>query len=235
MNLAVMAILALGVFALVVWIGRSGARTPMDFLKRKGRKVAGFALVVAALALLARGRWEIALPIAGIGWFMVTGSAMPNLHPLAWLPERLMGKPQPKSLQRDGERITVTMGRYAGRRLDDLGKSDFPALARELSRLDPAALPLLEEELDRRFPGWREDMQANPHLWGLGGRAGGGSGAMTEDEAYQILGLAPGAGAEAIRDAHRALIKKLHPDAGGSTYLAARVNEAKALLMKRHS
>ena len=57
---------------------------------------------------------------------------------------------------------------------------------------------------------------------------------MSQEEAYQILGLQPGAKSEEIIRAHRTLMKRIHPDQGGTNYLAARVNEAKDTLLRQH-
>ncbi len=125
---------------------------------------------------------------------------------------------------------SVLSGPWGGRALETLTRPDCLDLYGVALRDDPDGARLLETYLDRRFAGWREAAQAN----GEAGGGRGGSGAMTEEEAYQVLGLAQGAGAEEIARAHRALMKKLHPDHGGSTSLAARVNQAKDVLLRRH-
>jgi hypothetical protein len=123
----------------------------------------------------------------------------------------------------------ILAGRYAGTALDALDAATLIAL---LGEIDSDSRQLLLAYLDRREPRWRENAQGNTAAGS--GRRATSSGKMTEEEAYQILGLQSGASAEEVTRAHRTLIKKLHPDQGGSTYLAARVNEAKDVLLRRH-
>jgi len=124
---------------------------------------------------------------------------------------------------------SIIAGTHAGRSLDEF---DLPQLAAIMSTFDAESAALLEIYLDRRFAGWRQNTQGA----GAGRQRGQpSSGKMTTEEAYQILGLQPGAGRDEIGRAHRSLMKKLHPDQGGSTYLAARVNEAKETLLRTHN
>jgi curved DNA-binding protein CbpA len=55
---------------------------------------------------------------------------------------------------------------------------------------------------------------------------------MSRSEALKVLGLEEGATEEHIRAAHRRLILQTHPDKGGTSYLAAKINEAKDVLLK---
>jgi hypothetical protein len=127
----------------------------------------------------------------------------------------------------------VKTGRFAGRDLGSLERADLLDLLADAQRVDTQSSSLLEAYLDRRFPDWREAEEPG-HGTGGGGHQGGGStanDAMDEDEALQILGLEPGADPEAIRQAHRRLMAKLHPDSGGSTFLAVQINRAKDILL----
>jgi hypothetical protein len=124
----------------------------------------------------------------------------------------------------------VLGGAYAGRTLDSLDVPDLQKLSREIA-VDAESLALLEAYLDRRIPGWREDVEGDGAA-GAGGTAD--TRAMTDEEAYEVLGLTPGASEMEIRRAHRLLMKGVHPDQGGSTFLASKINEAKDRLLRRH-
>ncbi len=124
----------------------------------------------------------------------------------------------------------VLAGRHEGKVLGSMGLAELKQLYRELPG-DPESRQLLETYLDGRFPVWREDTQADS---GEGLGVPPGSGAMTKEEAYKILGLEAGAAATDVRKAHRRLMQRLHPDLGGTSFLAARINEAKDVLLSNH-
>lgn len=125
----------------------------------------------------------------------------------------------------------VLQGRFAGRRLADMTLDELVQLLGEVSA-DEQSAQVLMSYLDRYHgDAWREMAAAAGAGGGNGGRAAPRNGGMTREEAYEVLGLAPGASDDEIKEAHRELMTKLHPDHGGSTYLATKINQAKDLLL----
>ncbi|NVK33205.1 MAG: DnaJ domain-containing protein [Rhodobacteraceae bacterium] len=137
-------------------------------------------------------------------------------------------------LERDPEsekiKGTVQDGSFKGRDLDDLSDVDLKQLWKETGS-DLQSRILVETYLDSRLARWREDFQTDRTQRH---RRTAGSSSMTYQEAYEILGLSTDASDAEIRAAHRRLIMGVHPDRGGSSFLAAKLNEAKDLLLRGH-
>ena len=186
------------------------------FIGLRGNLEVGIALGVFGLGLLG---W---MPFGPAGFFKRTQKTPGQVS-------RVRAAFVEMELDHDTGAMTgrILAGRHEGVALDAL---DVATLTGLMGEIDAESRSLLAAYLDRREPSWRE------HAQGDAGSAGGAvsTGKMTQEEAYQILGVQPGASADEIGRAHRSLMKKLHPDQGGSTYLAARVNEAKDVLLRRH-
>jgi DnaJ domain len=228
-------LLGLASLAILLWAAQK-------YLKADPRKLAavlkisgGITLLAVAALLGVRGQIAIAAPLAAAG-----------LALLGWLPfgpagfgartQKSQGQvSRVRSAYLDMEldhdsgamRGTIVTGPRQGTALEAL---DVATLAGMLSEIDEESRALLAAYLDRRDTGWREHAQADA----AAGRGSPTRGPMTHQEAYEILGLKPGASSEDIVNAHRTLMKRLHPDLGGTNYLAARVNEAKDTLLGQH-
>ncbi len=233
--------LVIGLILLFLLLGAIKQFARMDAaraakLVRHGGGVLG--LMGAALLLL-RGRVGVAATLAGMaasfaGWRTTGGQWNPFGAAGAGAGARSGRVSTARSamlemrLDHDSGGLsgTVLAGAYAGKAVEGLSRPELLSLRQELLRDDPDGAALLEAYLDRRFAGWGETDKSQ-------GQRRGGDGAMTPAEAYRVLGLPEGAGAADIIRAHRALMKKFHPDHGGSTASAARINQAKDVLMQR--
>jgi hypothetical protein len=196
--------------------------------------LAGPALLAAGgLALLLAGRVGLAgAAFSGAAAWYMSGSRRRKATPSAGKRSTVRTAALEMELDHDSGALEgmVLAGRFEGRQLGGLEEGDLVALRGELAG-DADSLQLLEAYLDGRFPGWRDGVDADV---GAGERVAPSAGAMTEQEAYQILGLEAGATAADIRKAHRRLMQRVHPDLGGSSFLAARINEAKDVLLNGH-
>lgn len=211
------------------------------------RSGSGALITLVGVFLLFRGQFFLGgtLVAAGLQRMLGGGGAPGTWGPFPGGPRR--GSPRPGQASRvrtalieatldhdtgdiDG---TVRAGPFAGQTLSAMSDGDLLALHAEAS--DAESRLLLEAYLDRRIPGWREDVEGDDHprSRATGGSSRGGGGGLSEQDAYDILGLQPGASEAEIRAAHRRLMKQMHPDQGGSTFMAARINEAKDILLRR--
>ncbi len=203
----------------------------------------GAALVFAALLLL-RGRLDLAFAIGGVGlWLLAIAKKSPTRMfgfggaRRAGTTSRVRSAVVEMELDhRTGViRGTILAGPDEGKSLDQMTRPQCEALYRLCLRDDPEGARLLEAYLDRRFAGWRAAYNDGYNTRSRDPHAAPRPGVMSEDEAYEVLGLHKGATRNDVVRSHRSLMKKLHPDHGGSTDLAARVNEAKDVLMRRHN
>ncbi|SCX86630.1 DnaJ domain-containing protein [Microvirga guangxiensis] len=231
-----------GIVAVVaLWLLLSNFTRANPATLAKALKVGGGTVALGIAGLFAlRGRIDLALLIGSLGAWLFgwkrfslpgfRGSAQRTPGNASSVRSRLLEM----TLDHDTGAMegTVLAGAFAGQQLASLDAADLRNLLAECQAEDPDGLRLLEAYLDRRFPEWREEMRNEEQSRT---EAQSPSGIMTIDEAYRILNLEPGASTDEIRQAHRTLMKKLHPDQGGSTYLAARVNQAKDILMSHHS
>jgi hypothetical protein len=222
---------------LLMVAGRAFVGTDPRVLVRIIRYALGFVLLVAGAVLAVSGRAGIGLLLVGLG---ISAIATGRIGPIdlgghgrsAGTGSTVRSRYLDMGLDHDSGTLSgeVRAGEFAGRKLDELDDASLLKL-RDETAADPESLALLEAYLDRRIPGWREDVEADG---AAGARRTADAGSMTDQQAYEVLGLAPGASEAEIRAAHRRLMKKVHPDRGGSTFLAARINEAKDWLLGKH-
>lgn len=230
--------LGLGALLVLMWLAHAFANARVETVRKAGAwTLAGLGAVLLML-LLVSGRggqaiWTLVF-LAPVGWRLFQGwrnarqfarraetggAGEESAVETATLAMRL----DHATGQMSGR---VLRGAQQGRELAELTLPELLALIADCRANDPESVPLIEAWLDRAAPEWREqDAYAEPPP---GAPAGG---PMSRAEALSVLGLEEGADEAAIRAAHRRLMQAAHPDRGGSDWLAARINQARDVLL----
>lgn len=200
-------------------------------LARRLRIAGGLAAFAGAAFLVARGAVALAAPLAMLGLWLLAeagGGFRRAGGASAGQSSRIVTDHLEMRLDHETGQISgrVLKGLFAGRGIESLEPEELALLWQDCRIADPQSAQILETYLDQMHPTWREDVRRGEEKF-----SNGPDGRMSIEEAYKILGLTAPATREDVRRAHRELMLKLHPDRGGSTYLAAKINEAKDVLL----
>ncbi len=212
-------------FALLYLLLTQPAQKSAAFLMNAGP----FALIGigAVLTLTRRGALGLPLIFIGVTWLRRTRARSP-ISPAGGKTSTVRSLFLEMELDHDTGELDgrILRGSREGSRLSLLGEDELLSLHQEFNS-DPDSLALLESFLERNHPGWLERVKSEPSGWS-------GSAApaqMSREEACEILGVSSDASREEIIEAWRRLIKRMHPDSGGSAFLAAKINAAKTVLL----
>ena len=223
--------LVIGGLLLLRWFVGADPKTVIRVLRWTGL---GFALVVVVFLMISgRFSWLWIAALGLLPWIsrfrMLQRMARSARGPSRGRQSRVDTRFVAMSLDHDTGDMDgdVLEGRFSGQRLSDMPLDDVLDLLAEAS-VDPQSGSVLQAYLDKMHGDtWRERAEAGGQHYSASPAAG----PMTAEEAYRVLGLEPGATDEDIRRSHRDLMKRMHPDHGGSDYLAAKINEAKETLL----
>lgn len=234
-------VLALSLLVSAVLIGRWFVNADPKVIAKSVRWIVIGLGVILALVLIFTRRWTLAVTLAFLFLpFLLRSRALKYRMKAAGGPSpgrasEIATRFLKMTLDHDSGVMTgeVLEGRFMGRRLEQLELAELIELWRECRLHDRQSASVLEAYLDRTVGDpWREAAGFEGES-SAGERSTGSWGAapMSKEEALDILGLEAGASAEDIREAHKRLMQKVHPDLGGSNYLAAKINQAKELLL----
>jgi hypothetical protein len=189
-------------------------------------------MVGSLLTLLRRGAIGIPLIIIGVSWWRRNRSKRP-ISSAEGQKSTVRSANLEMELDHDTGEMdgTILTGRLKGARLSSLSGEEILSLYFDF-RSDTDSISLLESFLDRYYPDWRDRVDSDAFR---NHNDTSGFDNMTRQEAYQILGLEPNASQEEIHQAWRRLIKGVHPDSGGSAFLAAKINTARDILLDQET
>lgn len=236
-------IAGLAFIALLILLSQGFVRSKPSTLAKVIRGAGGLIALAVATVLAVRGAFAYAAPLAGVAVWLLNGAfsgGAPRARPSAGNASRVRTATLDMELDLDSGAVRgqVLRGAFEGRDIEELTPAQLAELWSECNFSDPQSAQIIEAYLDREHPDWRKHAGADAGASGGQNRqsSGGsaGDGPMTVHDAAEILGVDVNASADEIIKAHREKIIMNHPDRGGSTYLAAKINEAKDVLMKRH-
>lgn len=202
---------------------------------RFGQKGLGLAFfLIAALAAM-RGLTIIAVPLIILSIYLITRPA--NLNRKQQPPnDKSSSNPAVTSrflhmqLSQNTGKLSgkIRSGKFAGQTCEELNLKQLLELLITCQQEDSESEQLLMAYLDQAHPYWQDKISEFKRS-----QTTGASNQMSEQEACEILGLSATPTEEEIKTAHRRLMKKFHPDQGGSAHLAAVINQAKDILLNK--
>lgn len=212
---------------------------------RFGAKSLAWTLIIFALMALSRGFVAVAIPLLIISWYLFKSTG--GIGAVNW-PDSIQEKMGQRSanyipgrptimskfielyLVTDTGLIsgTIIRGPEAGKGLPDLALSDCLSLLSHYQKKDKESKLLLLAYMNKVHPGWQQTLDGKKYT---DTNDAGTTGAITKQQAIMILGLSDNLSEEAIKSAHKTLMKKFHPDQGGAEILAAKINMAKDKLL----